>query len=39
MEAKTLTDTQGEDEGEALPYALADTLAEMETDNFLRDSG
>ena len=39
MEAKTLTNTQGEAEGEALPYALGDTLAEIETGNFLRDSG
>ena len=39
MEAKTLTDTQGEAEAEALLHALADTLAEIETDNFLRDSG
>ena len=29
---------QGEAEAEALLHALADTLAEIETDNFLQDS-
>ena len=31
--------TQGEAEAEALLQALANTLEEIEADNFLRDSG
>ena len=37
--SKTLTNTQGKAEAEALFEALANTLAEIQVKNFLRDSG
>ena len=37
--SKTLINTQGKAEAEALFEALANTLAEIQADNFLRDSG
>ena len=37
--SKTLTNTPGKGEAEALFEALANTLQEMQAKNFLRDSG
>ena len=39
IEAKTLKDTQGEVEAEALLYALTNTLAEIRAEIILRQSG